>query len=125
MATGKSTTNPIDVIVGANIRRGRLESGMTQHQLGRRIGVTAQQVQKYETGKNRVCASRLWEIARTQSTTIESYFESDKTEINSRQKCLINSQIYELLNIYASLSSLKRSSILALAKSLAMEKELS
>lgn len=54
----------IDNRVGARIRELRQLAGMSQTELGRRIGVTFQQVQKYENGANRVSASKLWLIAR-------------------------------------------------------------
>jgi transcriptional regulator with XRE-family HTH domain len=56
--------NSIDVQVGAQIRARRLLRRMSQTELGEAIGVTFQQVQKYENGSNRVSASRLVEIAR-------------------------------------------------------------
>lgn len=115
----KLMINPIDEIVGFNIRRGRLKSGMTQHQLGRRIGVTAQQVQKYEIGKNRVSASRLWEIARTQSIPIDGYFEKIECKGDDRKNYLVDIKPLELLSIYVALPPSKRTCLLNLAKSLA------
>ena len=51
--------NPIDVHVGSRLKLRRTMMGMTQEKLGDALGVTFQQVQKYESGKNRVAASRL------------------------------------------------------------------
>ena len=56
-------TNPIDVIVGANLRNRRVLAGMSQEQLGGSVGLTFQQIQKYEKGLNRISASRLVELA--------------------------------------------------------------
>lgn len=53
----------IDVLVGQRVRQLRLELGLTQTQLADAIGVTFQQVQKYERGANRISASKLWRIA--------------------------------------------------------------
>lgn len=53
----------LDIIVGQNIRRLRIEAGMSQSTLGAYIGVTYQQVQKYEDGTDRIAASRLWKCA--------------------------------------------------------------
>src|SRR6266481_3181058 len=54
---------PVDVQVGHNIRIRRLQKGLSQSELGRGVGVTFQQIQKYEKGANRVGASRLSQIA--------------------------------------------------------------
>jgi transcriptional regulator with XRE-family HTH domain len=56
--------HPIDAHVGTRIREERLRAGLTQEVLASGIGVKFQQLQKYETGKNRVSCSRLWEISR-------------------------------------------------------------
>merc|ERR1712173_401979 len=56
-------THPVDVHVGKRIRHRRWLVGMTQQQLAERVGIKFQQIQKYETGANRVSASRLWDIA--------------------------------------------------------------
>src|SRR5580658_3142909 len=55
----KRAPQPVDVLVGQNIRICRLQKGLSQTELGERIGVTFQQIQKYEKGANRVGASRL------------------------------------------------------------------
>ena len=57
--------HPVDVHVGKRIRHRRWMVGMTQQQLADAVGIKFQQIQKYETGMNRVSASRLWDIART------------------------------------------------------------
>jgi transcriptional regulator with XRE-family HTH domain len=68
-------THPVDVHVGARIRQRRFLLGMTQQVLAARLGVTFQQVQKYEVGANRVSASRLWDIARLLDVPIGFFFE--------------------------------------------------
>lgn len=67
--------HPVDVHVGARIRQRRLMLGMTQQALASRLGVTFQQLQKYEMGNNRVSASRLWDIARLMDVPISYFFE--------------------------------------------------
>jgi transcriptional regulator with XRE-family HTH domain len=59
----KGGGNPIDLLVGSRIRKFRKGRGMSQAQLGEKLGVTFQQVQKYENGKNHVGASRLQMIS--------------------------------------------------------------
>lgn len=73
---------PTDVLVGQNIRICRLRRGISQEELGRRIGVTFQQVQKYEKGVNRVGASRLTQIAETLEVPITTLFEGANTTSN-------------------------------------------
>ena len=68
--------HPIDVIVGANIRHRRALVGMSQTELGDEIGVTFQQVQKYENAMNRISASRLWDCAKALDVPLERLFEN-------------------------------------------------
>jgi transcriptional regulator with XRE-family HTH domain len=75
----KRSPLPIDVLVGQNIRICRLQKGLSQGELGRRIGVTFQQVQKYEKGANRVGASRLTQIADTLGVPIPTLFDGAPT----------------------------------------------
>lgn len=65
----------IDQTVGDRIRRRRILLGYTQDQLGEALGISYQQIQKYETGANRVSAGRLYQIAETLQTDIGSFFE--------------------------------------------------
>ena len=65
----------VDVHVGARVRLRRRLLGMSQERLADALGLTFQQVQKYERGANRVSASKLFEIARTLQTPIEFFFE--------------------------------------------------
>ena len=70
---------PIDVLVGQNIRICRLQQKFSQTELGRRIGVTFQQVQKYEKGANRVGASRLSQIADVLGVPLLALFDGSAT----------------------------------------------
>ena len=65
----------VDVHVGKRIRHRRWMLGVTQQQLAERIGIKFQQVQKYETGANRVSASRLWDIAQALEVPVAFFFE--------------------------------------------------
>jgi transcriptional regulator with XRE-family HTH domain len=67
--------NPIDLHVGARIRVCRRTLGVTQEKLGEALGLTFQQVQKYERGANRVSASKLYEIAVSLQTSVAYFFE--------------------------------------------------
>jgi transcriptional regulator with XRE-family HTH domain len=59
-----SKPHHIDILVGTNLRRLRINAGMTMVQLAAEIGVSYQQLQKYEHGRNRLSASMLWECAQ-------------------------------------------------------------
>ena len=66
--------NTVDTYVGQRIRDKRNERGMSQTEVANAIGVTFQQVQKYERGTNRVCASRLFDLSRILSVPIQYFF---------------------------------------------------
>ena len=67
--------NPIDVHVGARVRMRRMLLGMSQERLGEAIGLTFQQVQKYERGANRIGASRLYELSQVLDIPVAFFFE--------------------------------------------------
>ncbi len=67
--------SPIDVHVGSRIRLRRTLSGMSQERLGDQLGLTFQQVQKYERGVNRVGASRLFDLSRVLDVPISFFFD--------------------------------------------------
>ncbi|WP_299925916.1 helix-turn-helix transcriptional regulator [uncultured Pelagimonas sp.] len=72
--------HPVDVHVGKRIRHRRWLVGMTQQQLAEKVGIKFQQIQKYETGANRVSASRLWDIADALEVKVSFFFEGIETE---------------------------------------------
>ncbi len=65
----------VDIHVGKRIRHRRWLAGMTQQQLAESVGIKFQQIQKYETGANRVSASRLWDIAASMGVDVAFFFE--------------------------------------------------
>lgn len=67
--------HPVDVHVGKRIRHRRWLAGMTQQNLAESVGIKFQQIQKYETGANRVSASRLWDIADALDVSVSFFFE--------------------------------------------------
>jgi transcriptional regulator with XRE-family HTH domain len=71
----KHGPNPIDVHVGSRVRLRRTLMGMSQEKLGNEIGLTFQQVQKYERGANRVGASRLYQLSRVLNVPVSFFFE--------------------------------------------------
>ena len=70
----KKSPHPRDADVGRRIRARRLERGMSQSELGSKLGVTFQQIQKYEKGVNRVGAGRLYQIAEVLSIPVSFFF---------------------------------------------------
>ena len=67
--------HPVDVHVGKRVRHRRWLVGMTQQQLAEQVGIKFQQIQKYETGANRVSASRLWDISEALDVPVSFFFE--------------------------------------------------
>lgn len=79
--TPDGNPNPIDVHVGNRIRLRRSLLGLSQEKLAELLGLTFQQVQKYERGMNRVGASRLWDLGRVLDTSIIFLFEDISGEV--------------------------------------------
>ncbi len=75
----KKQPNPVDVSVGSRVRMRRVMLGMTQEQLGDQLGITFQQVQKYEKGMNRIGASRLQQIAHILDVPVSFFFEETRS----------------------------------------------
>jgi transcriptional regulator with XRE-family HTH domain len=71
----KKQPNPIDIHVGGRVRLRRMMLGMSQEKLGEQLGITFQQIQKYEKGTNRIGASRLQHIARVLTVPVAFFFE--------------------------------------------------
>src|ERR1700753_1770481 len=71
----KKQANPIDVQVGNRVRIRRMLIGMSQERLGDLLGLTFQQVQKYEKGVNRIGAGRLFEISRILNGPVDFFYE--------------------------------------------------
>ena len=80
MATRKS--GPLDAMVGARISMLRINRGMSQAMLAERIGVTFQQMQKYERGANRVGANRLSQVASVLGVSVSELFEIFPSQIS-------------------------------------------
>ncbi|MEM0985302.1 MAG: helix-turn-helix transcriptional regulator [Pseudomonadota bacterium] len=83
MATSTFDASEIDRIVGERIRRRRVLLGLTQDQLADALGISYQQIQKYETGANRVSAGRLFKIAETLDTTAGWFFDGIGGDANA------------------------------------------
>jgi transcriptional regulator with XRE-family HTH domain len=72
---GSRRANPIDIHVGSRVRFRRMLLGMSQEKLGEKLGLTFQQVQKYEKGINRIGASRLFDLAQVLGVSVQFFYE--------------------------------------------------
>jgi transcriptional regulator with XRE-family HTH domain len=84
----KSRPRPIDVHVGSRIRLRRILLGVSHERLGEALGLTFQQVQKYESGVNRVGASRLFDLSRVLDVPISFFFDDVPDVMLSRRETL-------------------------------------
>ena len=113
--------HPVDVHVGKRIRHRRWMVGMTQQQLGDAVGIKFQQIQKYETGMNRVSASRLWDIAHALDVPVSFFFEG--LEEDGKQgstglpgDLLADKEALELVRSYYAIPENQRRRLFDLAK---------
>ena len=67
--------NPVDVHVGSRVRLRRMLLGMSQEKLGEHLGLTFQQIQKYEKGINRIGASRLFDLSKVLAVPVQFFYE--------------------------------------------------
>lgn len=86
------STNAIDRAVGMRMRARRLELGISQERLADTVGVTFQQVQKYEKGVNRIAASRLFEISRALDLEVSRFFDGLSPELGAAHRVAIEEQ---------------------------------
>lgn len=77
--------NPVDIHVGGRVRLRRTLLGMSQEKLGDAVGLTFQQVQKYERGANRISASRLYEFSCILDVPVSDFFEDLAKELTTHQ----------------------------------------
>ena len=108
---GSGVPDPVDLHVGARIRTRRLLIGMNQETLAQKLGLTFQQVQKYEGGANRVSASRLAETAEILGMPISYFFtdlpspDADPNAPKNRQRDLMHEpESLELIRLYYAIS---------------------
>lgn len=111
-----------DKAIGAQIRAMRLSRGLTQSELADLVGVKFQQIQKYESGANRVAASRLWHIAKVLDVDIAKFFEgcADQRDYLAGE-IIVDKSTAELCAIYSGLNEKKRDQLLGLANLIAKE----
>ena len=81
---GSRRANPIDIHVGSRVRFRRMLLGMSQEKLGEKLGLTFQQVQKYEKGINRIGASRLYDLAQVLGVPVQFFYEEAPISAEAR-----------------------------------------
>ena len=118
--------HPVDVHVGMRARHRRWMVGMTQQQLGDKVGIKFQQIQKYETGMNRISASRLWDIAAALDVPISFFFEglegaealTEEAEAKrgARGDLLADKEALELVRSYYAIPEAQRRRLFELAR---------
>lgn len=122
--------NPIDRHVGLRIRMRRKELGISQERLAESIGLTFQQVQKYERATNRVSASKLWEMAKALSTSVAYFYEGlgepsvAGAPSEPMQAFLLSNEGLELAQVFPRIRQARvRRKILDLVRAMAEEPE--
>jgi len=117
----KGGGNPIDLLVGSRIRMFRKGRKMSQAQLGKKLGVTFQQVQKYENGKNRVGASRLQMISTALDVPVGQLFtDGAGTSRTSAKPLAFDPQALRLAEAFTRLNDKElRNSILDMVEAMA------
>ena len=110
-------SHPVDVHVGRRVRQRRWVLGMTQQQLANAVGIKFQQIQKYETGANRVSASRLWDIAHALGVPVAFFFEGLDAEARAAERDpLTDKEALELVRAYYAIPVSQRRGLLDLAQ---------
>lgn len=115
--------HPVDVHVGKRVRHRRWMVGMTQQQLAERVGIKFQQIQKYETGMNRISASRLWDIADALDVPVSFFFEGLDAKENQEGQAdgvpadiLADKEALELVRSYYAIPENQRRRLFELAR---------
>jgi transcriptional regulator with XRE-family HTH domain len=112
--------HPVDVHVGKRVRHRRWMVGMTQQQLAEKVGIKFQQIQKYETGMNRVSASRLWDIADALGVPVSFFFEGlDERRApagDAPADIMVDKEALELVRSYYAIPETQRRRLFELAR---------
>lgn len=99
--TASGKPNPIDAHVGARVRLRRTLLGMSQEKLGEAIGLTFQQVQKYERGANRIGASRLFDLSRVLEVPVSFFFDEMPDNAASQSPRMMMAGVVEEIELEA------------------------
>lgn len=114
--------HPVDVHVGKRVRHRRWMVGMTQQQLAEKVGIKFQQIQKYETGMNRVSASRLWDISEALSVSVSFFFDGLQASVAAEggsalpEDIMSDREALELVRSYYAIPENQRRRLFELAR---------
>lgn len=111
--------HPVDEHVGKRVRHRRWMLGMTQQQLANAVGIKFQQIQKYETGMNRISASRLWDIATALDVPVAYFFDGlsgDTGTTSVPGDILSDREALELVRSYYAIPEHQRKQLFELAR---------
>jgi transcriptional regulator with XRE-family HTH domain len=115
--------NPVDSHVGRKIREARILNGLSQTALAQKVGITFQQLQKYESAANRVSCSRLYDLARVLGVPVQAFFAGAGAEPESADQSPVTPQqagvTLDLATAYSKLDPNLRSQLSKTAKSIA------
>ncbi len=102
LSVKESGPHPVDVLVGRRARERRTLEGMSQSVVAERLGLTFQQIQKYERGANRISASRLYELAQLLDVPVAYFYEGMEAGKGapSRDEVLTKRETLELVRAY-------------------------
>jgi transcriptional regulator with XRE-family HTH domain len=120
MGAGKGKADPIDAHVGGRLRAFRLQAGMNQTELARALGVTFQQVQKYEKGVNRVSASMLARASAALHTPVGAFFpDADESGDEAQIEPAVAARGREMMVLLAALDPKRREVLMTVAREMA------
>lgn len=117
-------SHPVDEYVGKRVRQRRWMVGFSQQQLGEAVGIKFQQIQKYETGMNRVSASRLWDIAHALGVPVTFFFDGyegvsltkGSAKASGQGDLLADKEALELVRSYYAIPENQRRKLFDLAR---------
>ncbi len=98
---GRFGPRPVDVHVGGRVKARRTLIGMSQTEIGKHVGVTFQQIQKYEKGMNRIAASRLWQISLILGQPISWFFEGIRKQKRKGDDILAKRETLQLVRYFS------------------------
>ncbi len=111
--------DPIDIHVGESVRERRVYLGMSQGDLGEYLGLTFQQIQKYEKGANRISASKLWTISHLFDVPIEWFFYGLRELRQGQEDVMTKAEAHQLARYYSACPASTRKHLLALIRATA------
>ena len=111
--------DPVDIHVGKRIRERRVSLGMSQEKIGDYLGLTFQQIQKYERGANRISASKLWAVSNFLKVSVEWFFDGLGKADKGQKDVMAKPEARQLARYYSACPASTRNSLRALFRATA------